>query len=153
MDQEQDQSTNNNTVQLFQFVTPPEELFEAYSRRAHASSKSSIEVVAVVKADNSPFLLYIENVDLDVDRPDISRYMDEQTGMEREYSLDEILDEALLIREQYCGTLTSTALRLDRLRDDDGPSVVQQQQQHPVHEVPIPGRALEMWLTKPMRKG
>jgi len=53
------------------------------------SSKASIEVVAVVKADNSPFLLFnaagvryktnpysqdepfvhIENVDLDVDRP------------------------------------------------------------------------------------
>mmetsp|Transcript_4326 Transcript_4326/g.4407 ORF Transcript_4326/g.4407 Transcript_4326/m.4407 type:complete len:94 (-) Transcript_4326:200-481(-) len=59
-----------------------------YSRRAPVSSKSSIEVVAVVKADNSPFLLFnaagvryktnpysqdapfvhIENVELDVDR-------------------------------------------------------------------------------------
>jgi len=109
-------------------VTPLKELFEAYSRRAHVSSKSSIEVVAVVKADSSPFLLYIENVDLDVDCPlGHITYMDEQTGMEREYSLDTILEEALLIREQYCGTLRSTALRSDRLRGDDGPSVVQQQ--------------------------
>jgi len=54
---EQDQS-KSNSVQLFEFVTPPEESFEAYSRRAHVSSKASIEVVAVVKADNSPFLLF-----------------------------------------------------------------------------------------------
>jgi len=127
--------------------------------------KSSIKVVAVLKADNSPFLLFdtagiryktnpystdpfvhIENVDLDVDRPlGHITYMDEQTGMEREYSLDEILEEALLIREQYCGTLTSTALGLDRLRGEDGPSVVQQQQQqHPVQEVQIPGGDLDL---------
>jgi len=97
-------------------VTPLKELFEAYSRRAHVSSKSSIEVVAVVKADNSPFLLFntagvryktnpystdpfvhIKNVDLDVNRPlGHITYRDEQTGREREYSLDEILEEALI---------------------------------------------------------
>eukprot|EP00751_Fragilariopsis_kerguelensis_P041717 CAMPEP_0171002110 /NCGR_PEP_ID=MMETSP0736-20130129/15951_1 /TAXON_ID=186038 /ORGANISM="Fragilariopsis kerguelensis, Strain L26-C5" /LENGTH=71 /DNA_ID=CAMNT_0011430311 /DNA_START=53 /DNA_END=264 /DNA_ORIENTATION=+ len=42
--QEHEQATNNS-VQLFEFVTPPEESFEAYSRRAHVSSKASIEVV------------------------------------------------------------------------------------------------------------
>mmetsp|Transcript_54097 Transcript_54097/g.61203 ORF Transcript_54097/g.61203 Transcript_54097/m.61203 type:complete len:201 (+) Transcript_54097:307-909(+) len=62
---------------------------------------------------------------------------------EREYSLEETVEEALLIREQYCGTLTSTALGLDRLRGDNGPSVVQQQQ-HPVQEVQIPGRDLDL---------
>jgi len=51
------EQSNTNSVQLFEFVTPPEKPFEAYSRRAHVSSKASIEVVAVVKADNSPFLL------------------------------------------------------------------------------------------------
>jgi len=55
---EHEQANHNNSVQLFEFVTPPEEPFEAYSRRAHVSSKASIEVVAVVKADNSPFLLF-----------------------------------------------------------------------------------------------
>jgi len=55
---EHEQAKNNNSVQLFEFVTPPEEPFEAYARRAHVSSKASIEVVAVVKADNSPFLLF-----------------------------------------------------------------------------------------------
>ncbi|OEU09768.1 hypothetical protein FRACYDRAFT_220412, partial [Fragilariopsis cylindrus CCMP1102] len=52
--------------------------------------------------------------------------------MEREYSLDEILEEALLVREQYCGTLTSTALGLD------GRGPQQQQQQAPVQQVEIP---------------
>mmetsp|Transcript_9162 Transcript_9162/g.10682 ORF Transcript_9162/g.10682 Transcript_9162/m.10682 type:complete len:121 (+) Transcript_9162:1292-1654(+) len=50
--QEHEQATNNS-VQLFEFVTPPEESFEAYSRRAHVSSKASIEVVAVVTVGRS----------------------------------------------------------------------------------------------------
>jgi len=120
--------------------------------------KSSIEVVAVMKADNSPFLLFdiagvryktnpysmdeewvhIDNVDIDLDRPlGHITYVDEH-AMEREYSLDEILEEALLVREQYCGTLTSTALGLDG-RGDDPPAVQAQQKQHPIQEVQIPG--------------
>jgi hypothetical protein len=129
-------------------VKPPEESFDAYSRRAHVSSKSSIEVVAIINADNSPLLLFdtagvryktnpndkewihINNVDIDLDRPlGHITYVDEH-AMEREYSLDEILEEALLVREQYCGTLTSTALGLD----GRGP----QQQQAPVQQVEIP---------------
>merc|ERR1711865_848959 len=95
------------------------------------SAKSSIEVVAIIKADNSPLLLFgtagvrynanhnsnewthINNVDTDLDRPlGYITYIDEN-AMEREYSLDEILEEALLVREQYCGTVTSTALGSD----------------------------------------
>ena len=137
--------------ELFDYVKPPEEPFEEYSRRAHVSSKSSIEVVAIIKADNLPFLLFdtagvrykanpnneewihINNVDTDLDRPlGHITYVDEH-AMEREYSLDEILEEALLVREQYCGTLTSTALGLD----GRGPQQ-QQQQQAPVQQVEIP---------------
>ena len=41
---------------------------------------------------------------MDVDRPlGHITYMDEQTGMEREYSLDEILEEALLIENNIVG--------------------------------------------------
>ncbi|MGK3761564.1 MAG: hypothetical protein ACI8RD_013882 [Bacillariaceae sp.] len=53
--------------------------------------------------------------------------------MEREYSLDEILEEALLVREQYCGTLTSTALGLDGRGPQQLPPVLP-----PVQQVEIP---------------
>jgi len=71
------------------------------------------------------------------------QYRDAQTGRERVYSLDEILEEALIVRENYCGTLTSIALRLE----NDGQAQQQQQQQqaqqqHSVQEVQIPGRDL-----------
>jgi len=73
------------------------------------------------------------------------QYRDAQTGRERVYSLDEILEEALIVRENYCGTLTSIALRLE----NDGQAQQQQQQQqaqqqHSVQEVQIPGRDLDL---------
>lgn len=55
---------------------------------------------------------HFENVDA-LDRPlGHVTYIDSAAN-EKEYSLDEILEEAMLVREQYCGTLTSTALGLD----------------------------------------
>tara|TARA_B110001450_G_C17508583_1_gene435408 strand:- start:34 stop:858 length:825 start_codon:yes stop_codon:yes gene_type:complete len=135
---------------LFEYVKPPQQPLDAYSRVAHVSAKSSIEVVAIIKADNSPLLLFgtagvryntnhnsnewthINNVDTDLDRPlGYITYIDEN-AMEREYSLDEILEEALLVREQYCGTVTSTALGFD----GRGPV---QAEQRPLQPVQIPG--------------
>jgi len=69
---------------------------------------------------------------------------DAQTGREREYSLDEILEEALIVRENYCDTLTSIALRLKENGQAEQAQQQQQQQQHPVQEVQIPGRDLDL---------
>mmetsp|Transcript_60659 Transcript_60659/g.69717 ORF Transcript_60659/g.69717 Transcript_60659/m.69717 type:complete len:202 (-) Transcript_60659:156-761(-) len=69
------------------------------------------------------------------------QYRDAQTGRERVYSLDEILEEALIVRENYCGTLTSIALRLE---ENGQAQHAQQQQQQPVQEVQIPGRDLDL---------
>merc|ERR1712238_594934 len=132
------QQSPQSQHELFEFVKPPKEPLDAYSRRAHVSLKSSIDVVAIIKADNTPFLLFdtagvrykttttnewihIPNVDDETTANALDRhhllvgnitYLDEY-GMECQYSLDEILEEALLVREQYCGTLASTALGLD----------------------------------------
>jgi len=116
----------------------------SYAKRAHVSDKTTLEVAVVVKADNTPALIFgvagiryrtngsssnhnnnnnnantndsewkhFDNVD-DLDRTlGHVTYIDAKAN-EQEYSLDEILEEALLVREQYCGTLTSTALGLD----------------------------------------
>jgi len=166
-----DQSTNNNTnntVHLFEFATPPEEPCEADSRRAHASSKSSIEVVAVVKADKFtiPFIQYSGGVRYKANPYSTRRtnpssilrkcqvgcrsslrtycitYRDEQqTGREREYSWNEILKEALLIREQYCG------LRGTDEKGMMGPetsSPLEQQQQNQ-QKPPPPPREAACW--------
>jgi len=152
--------------ELFEFVKPPEEPLDAYSRRAHVSLKSSIDVVAIIKADNSPFLLFdtagvryktnttndwihIPNVDDEAIANSLDRhhllvgnitYVDEY-GMECQYSLDEILEEALLVREQYCGTLTSTALGLDgRSGDTVQGGGQQQQQQLPLESQKAPSK-------------
>mmetsp|Transcript_20516 Transcript_20516/g.22725 ORF Transcript_20516/g.22725 Transcript_20516/m.22725 type:complete len:93 (-) Transcript_20516:163-441(-) len=81
-----------------------------------------------------------------VDRPlgHIITYRDEQHRLEGSVNipLDEIVEEALLIREQYCGTVTSTgstSIRFDRLRGDEGPSsgvqAQQQQQQQQANRI------------------
>jgi len=100
-----------------------------YAKRAHVSDQTTLEVAAVVKADQTPVLIFgdagiryrtnpngewvhYENVDA-LDRPlGHVTYIDSAAN-EKEYSLDEILEEALLVREQYCGTVTSTALGLE----------------------------------------
>ncbi len=135
-----------NPQGLFDHCRPPTEKPEAYQKRAHVSDKTSIEVAAIVKADNTPLLVFgvagiryqtnpnrrnvppewkhFEDVDAE-DRPlGHVTYIDGQAN-EKEYSLDEILEEALLVREQYCGTLTSTAMALPDLKQQ------QQQQQQP----------------------
>ena len=140
-------------VGLFEHVRPPSEQPDAYSRRAHVSDKTTIEVAAIVKADKTPLLVFgnagiryqtnpssrnvppnwkhFEDVDAE-DRPlGHVTYIDGQAN-EKEYSLDEILEEALLVREQYCGTLTSTALALP------DPQQMQQQMQQPSQPAAAP---------------
>eukprot|EP00536_Pseudo-nitzschia_multiseries_P014590 jgi/Psemu1/215240/e_gw1.732.8.1 len=100
-----------------------------YAKRAHVSDQTTLEVAAVVKADNTPVLIFggagiryrtnpngdwihHDNVDA-LDRPlGHVTYIDSAAN-EKEYSLDELLEEAFLVREQYCGTVTSTALGLE----------------------------------------
>jgi hypothetical protein len=101
-----------------------------YSRRAHVSTLSTLEVAITIRADNSVMLLYdvagvryktnpnddwkvVPNVD-ESDRPlGHVTYIDEQAN-ELEYSLDEIMEEALLVREQYSSTMISTALGFEK---------------------------------------
>ena len=95
-----------------------------YSRKAHVTDPYTIEVAAIVKANQSQFSLtdmasirYQVNDDLksvanldQLDRPlGTVTYIDNE-GTERDYSLDQLVEEALLVREQYCRSLTSTAL-------------------------------------------
>lgn len=95
-----------------------------YSRKAHVSTISTLEVAAIVKANQSQFNLSdqtniryqvndewkaVANIE-QLDRPlGTLTYIDNE-GMERDYSLDQLLEEAQLVREQYCRTITSTAL-------------------------------------------
>mmetsp|Transcript_21247 Transcript_21247/g.50492 ORF Transcript_21247/g.50492 Transcript_21247/m.50492 type:complete len:574 (-) Transcript_21247:300-2021(-) len=114
---------------LFDHLRPPDENPDVYARRAHVSDTATVEVAVVTKADSKPILVFgtagirypgegagdewnhVTDVDV-LDRPlGHVTYIDDRAN-EREYSLDEILEEALLVREQYCGTLTSTALAL-----------------------------------------
>lgn len=143
-------------VGLFEHCRPPNEKPDAYQRRAHVSNKMTIEVAAIVKADKTPLLVFgnagiryqtnpssrnvppnwkhVEDVDAE-DRPlGHVTYIDGQAN-EKEYSLDEILEEALLVREQYCGTLTSTALALpDPQQLQQQPQQTQQPAKQPATE-------------------
>jgi hypothetical protein len=97
-----------------------------YARKAHVSTVSALEVAVTIAADNSVLLLFdtagvryrifpngdwkvVPNVD-ELDRPlGTVSYIDAEAN-EKDYSLDDVLEEALLVREQYCSTMTSTAL-------------------------------------------
>ena len=111
------------TPALFELVSPM--TFEVYAKRAHVSSLSTLQVSVTISADHSVLLLFdtagvryrtnpfgdfkvVPNVD-DLDRPlGTVSYIDADAN-EKDYSLDEILEEALLVREQYCSTMISTA--------------------------------------------
>ena len=101
---------------------------EHYRRRAHVSDLTTIEIAVEIAADRSLFLLHgtagiqyfnndnghnlsVPNVD-ELDRPlGIINYIDSDAN-EKDYSLDEILEKALLVREQYCSAMMSTAIGL-----------------------------------------
>jgi hypothetical protein len=97
-----------------------------YARKAHVSTTTTLEVAAILKANQSLLCLWDasmvryqessntedwKTVNLDaLDRPlGMMTYIDNE-GVERDYSLDQVVEEAFLVREQYCRTLTSTAL-------------------------------------------
>eukprot|EP00531_Pseudo-nitzschia_arenysensis_P000993 CAMPEP_0116130998 /NCGR_PEP_ID=MMETSP0329-20121206/8776_1 /TAXON_ID=697910 /ORGANISM="Pseudo-nitzschia arenysensis, Strain B593" /LENGTH=971 /DNA_ID=CAMNT_0003625409 /DNA_START=176 /DNA_END=3091 /DNA_ORIENTATION=+ len=175
-----------NPQGLFDHLRPPTEKLDTYQKRAHVSDMTTIEVAAIVKADNTPLMVFgmagiryqsnpssrnvppefkhFEDVDAQ-DRPlGHVTYIDGQAN-EKEYSLDEILEEALLVREQYCGTLTSTALALPDLKQQQSaqkppaaeaakakePSKSQQPQKEPPkqeqqqmqHQQPPPGSDID----------
>lgn len=114
---------------------------QEYRRKAHISDLTTLEVAVEITADQSLLLLHgtagiryfnkngnkkdIPNVD-ELDRPlGTISYIDAQAN-EKDYSLDEILEQALLVREQYCSTMMSTAMGL---KDRPPPSA-------PTDEVP-----------------
>ena len=106
---------------------------EQYRRRAHVSDLTTIEVAVEIKADRSLFLLHgvagvqyfnnngnnisVPNVD-DLDRPlGFISYIDEDAN-DKQYSLDEILEQALNVREQYCSGMMSSGKSIkDRPRE------------------------------------
>jgi len=111
------------TPALFNVVSPmptPE-----YSRRAHVSSSASVEIAVTITADNSLMLLFGEagvryRTNPNGSFKEIGNTMEEsyigtvnyidEDAMEQSYSLDEIYQEALMLRERYCATVATTAM-------------------------------------------
>jgi hypothetical protein len=149
-------------------MVPP----EVYNRRAHVSESEAIEVAATIFGDSSLFLLFgksgvryktnpeatewmtVENVDDDENTAGplpIVTYVDDD-ARDQQYSLEAVLDEALKCREQYCKTVTATAIgfmnrppvpadpRQDALHLDKTPSrdvATETEEQGPVSTVQV----------------
>jgi hypothetical protein len=140
-----------NARELFERCSLTEN--DRYGRRAHVSSPSSLEVVATILPDESYLVLsgksnvriynqfegiWKEYTVDTMDRPlgHVS-YIDNE-AQEKEYSLDEIYEAALLARDHYCSTLYSTALSLrDRPASVAAPSPSQQLQKSPTNEIGV----------------
>ncbi len=98
---------------------------EEYERRSQISSSKTIQVAISIKADNSMMLLYgaggvrYKRSGAWVDVTDVGM-MDNPLGYVNkensniEYSLDEILEEAMFVREQYCSTILIAALEAEQ---------------------------------------
>jgi len=122
--------------EIFQ-VLCPHVTDEMYSKRSRASSSETIQVAIVNSADNSFMLLHesagfrykkTDPNDFDhnkwIDVPDVGvmdvplGFVSNESFSERnsiiEYSLDEIVKEAMLVREQYCSTVRSAAMEIER---------------------------------------
>jgi hypothetical protein len=120
-------------------VLSPHTTDKEYKKRSRVSSSETIQVAIVVSADNSLMLLYgsagvryktdPSDILCDdwVDVPDVGimdvplGYVNNEnhsTGNQNniEYSLDEMLEEAMLVREQYCSTILSAALEIEQHR-------------------------------------
>jgi hypothetical protein len=117
---------NVTAPELFQYISfrPDAD----YASQAHVSNLAALEVGVTINADNSALLLFhkagvryktsttsdwkvVNNVE-ELDRPlGFVTYIDEQ-AKELEYSLDDILEEALMVREQYSSSIINTALGL-----------------------------------------
>lgn len=106
---------------VFELVSPSSH--DKYSRKAHVSDHTTIQVAVVIPYDESVFCLVgkmgvryrvtptgtFENIPNVQDSLGFVSYIDD-TANEQQYSLDEILEEALSVREQYCSTMMTTAL-------------------------------------------
>jgi len=117
-------------------VLSPHTTDEEYKKRSRVSSSQTIQVAIAISADNSSMLLYgsagvrYKTDPSDVqcgnwtDVPDVGAmdfplgYVNNEThntwNHNIEYSLDEILEEAMLVREQYCSTILSAALEVEQ---------------------------------------
>eukprot|EP00535_Pseudo-nitzschia_heimii_P000997 CAMPEP_0197187152 /NCGR_PEP_ID=MMETSP1423-20130617/15328_1 /TAXON_ID=476441 /ORGANISM="Pseudo-nitzschia heimii, Strain UNC1101" /LENGTH=1116 /DNA_ID=CAMNT_0042638653 /DNA_START=36 /DNA_END=3383 /DNA_ORIENTATION=+ len=114
----------------------PDTTDEEYKKKSRVSSSETIQVAISVSADKSLMLLYGSagvryktnptNVHCDkwIDVPDVAtmdvplgyvNFENKSTGSrDFEYSLDEVLEEAMLVREQYCRTILSAALEVEQ---------------------------------------
>jgi hypothetical protein len=117
---------NVTAPELFQYVSPRSDA--DYASQAHVSTLSALEVGVTIHADNSALLLFhkagvryktsttsdwkvVDNVE-ELDKPlGYVTYIDEQ-AKELEYSLDDIVEEALMVREQYSSSMINMALGL-----------------------------------------
>ena len=121
------------TPELFQTLSP-NVTDQEYEETSQVSSPKTIQVAICVAADKSMMLLYgsagvryqktnwggqrsekwedVRNVGLiDVPLGYVHYEKTSDTGNQTiEYSLDEILEQAMFVREQYCSTVISTAL-------------------------------------------
>eukprot|EP00934_Nitzschia_sp_Nitz4_P003123 Nitzschia sp. Nitz4//scaffold151_size53849//30850//34131//NITZ4_006724-RA/size53849-processed-gene-0.73-mRNA-1//-1//CDS//3329537147//3113//frame0 len=95
----------------------------AYAVEAHVSIPSSIDVAATISHDNS--LLYLSGQDGVRHKPVDGQWVDlgnanarteplgfvsfNKDGMQSEYSLDAVLEEAIVFRQQYCEKLLDNA--------------------------------------------
>lgn len=107
-----------------------------YANNADVEHPSTIEVAAVVEADDSIFVLFESghvrhhtsnglsteygNVEERAQPLGTVSYIDRETN-EKEYSLDDLYESALYIRGHYCATVRSfaAALQLDRCHHHD----------------------------------
>jgi len=125
---------------IFELVSPT--IFEAYSKRAHVGDPTTIEVAVGIPFDDSVLCLSgsmgvryritptgaFENKPVVQEPLGSISYIDESAN-EQEYSLDQILQEALSVREQYCASMMTTAIGFERrqpqlLPQQDAASVV-----------------------------
>ena len=116
--------------EIFDLVSPSPH--DAYSRKAHVSDPSTVQVAVAIPYDESVLCLFghagiryrITPTGNFESYPNIGEksfgsvsYIDD-TANEQEYSLDQIIEEALAVREQYCSTMMTTALGFQRRKPD-----------------------------------
>jgi hypothetical protein len=106
---------------IFELVSPS--THDKYARKAHVSDPSTIQVAVVIPYDESVLCLVgkmgvryrITPTGSFENNPNVENslgfvsYIDD-TANEQQYSLDQILEEALSVREQYCSTMMTTAM-------------------------------------------
>lgn len=112
---------------IFECVSP--NIFDVYSKKAHVGDPTTIEVAVGIPFDDSVLCLvgrmgvryritptgsFESKSNVQEPLGSIS-YIDESAN-EQEYSLDQILAEALSVREQYCASMMTTALGFERRR-------------------------------------